>query len=79
MTRKPVLILNDAELVVHVMIKDFRLFNDKGFDPDTDVDMIMNNLFFLTGQRWKFQRSKFSPAFTSGRKQMAKKWRITRL
>lgn len=67
MTRKPVLILNDAELVVHVMIKDFRLFNDKGFDPDTDVDMIMNNLFFLTGQRWKFQRSKFSPAFTSGK------------
>lgn len=67
MTREPVLILNDAELVIQVMLKDFSLFNDKGFHIDEDFDMICNNLFFLKGQRWKFQRNKMSTAFTSGK------------
>lgn len=67
MTRKPVLILNDADLIMQVMLKEFSLFNDKGFDPDTEFDMILNNLFFVTGSKWKFQRNKFAPAFTTGR------------
>lgn len=67
MTRKPVLILNDADLIMQVMLKEFSLFNDKGFDPDTEFDMILNNLFFVTGSKWKFQRNKFAPAFTTGK------------
>lgn len=67
MTREPVLILNDAELVIQVMLKDFSQFNDKGFHIDTDFDMILNNLFFLKGRQWKFQRNKMSTGFTSGK------------
>uniref|UniRef100_A0A8D8S787 Cytochrome P450 6j1 n=1 Tax=Cacopsylla melanoneura TaxID=428564 RepID=A0A8D8S787_9HEMI len=67
MTREPVLILNDADLVMQVMLKDFSLFNDKGFHVDEDFDMICNNIFFLKGQRWRFQRNKMAPAFTSGK------------
>ncbi|XP_008477728.1 cytochrome P450 6j1-like isoform X1 [Diaphorina citri] len=67
MTREPVLILNDAELVMQVMLKDFSQFNDKGFHIDNDFDMILNNLFFLKGRQWKFQRNKMSTGFTSGK------------
>lgn len=66
-TREPVLVLNDADLVTQVNVKDFSVFNDKGFPIDSDFDMILNNLFFLKGKKWKFLRNKMSTAFTSGK------------
>lgn len=71
---KPVLSINDVELVRHVMVKDFNHFVDRndsnlakvfdGGDSDKYWKNQMNN---LNGDDWKDVRSAFSPIFTSGK------------
>lgn len=52
------------------MIKDFSLFTDRGFYCDEEKEPLSGHLFRLNGQRWRYMRSKLSPAFTLGKLKM---------
>ncbi|XP_017479440.1 PREDICTED: cytochrome P450 3A41-like [Rhagoletis zephyria] len=61
-----VLVVNDAELIKQIMIKDFHLFMDKPTQGTWD-DMWNLNLFMSGGDAWKRIRTIVSPTFTSGK------------
>jgi len=74
MLGKPVLMINDLDLVRHVMVKDFDHFVDrndsnigKAFQGGELDEMWSKQLTSLTGDTWKDVRSSFSPIFTSGK------------
>ena len=67
---RPVLLVNDPELIHHVMIKDFTSFHDRPMPINEEVDKISGNLFFLAGQKWRDLRVKLTPTFTSGKLKM---------
>jgi len=64
---RPVLIINDPELIQDVMIKDFNSFHNRGIMFNEDVDLLAAHLFNLDGQKWRDLRVKLSPTFTSGK------------
>lgn len=61
----PVLHLNDTEVIKQVLIKEFHDFSGRG--DAYDYDPLSNNLFLLSGQRWRNLRVKLAPTFTSGK------------
>ncbi|XP_074098080.1 LOW QUALITY PROTEIN: cytochrome P450 6A1-like [Cotesia typhae] len=67
MLRKPVVILNDLDLVKDVLIKDFSKFVDRGQEIHENHEPLAVHLFNLEPQRWRPLRSKLSPIFTSGK------------
>jgi len=72
---KPVLGINDANLLKHIQVKDFDHFVDrlnfefqKKFFSGGDTDKIWElQLTSITGDLWKEVRSAFTPIFTSGK------------
>ncbi|PSN43542.1 hypothetical protein C0J52_03715 [Blattella germanica] len=54
--RQPVVLLRDPELMKNVLVKEFASFQDNDFHSNVDVDPL-----------WKEQRSKLTPAFTTGK------------
>ena len=74
MLGKPILIVNDPELIRHVMVKDFDHFVDrvddnvrKTFMGGSLDSLWSRQLTMLRGDAWKDVRSTFSPIFTSGK------------
>nr|APH81389.1 cytochrome P450 CYP3026B1 [Tigriopus kingsejongensis] len=71
----PLLLVNDLDLVKHILIKDFDNFVDRfgalnvfGGDSNVFTDKIWRQqLLSLKGDLWKDVRSIFSPVFTSGK------------
>lgn len=63
---RPMLLINDPELVQSIFIKDFAHFSDRNVHC-SEYDPLSMHLFALSGQRWKNLRAKLTPAFTSGR------------
>ncbi|XP_024936351.1 probable cytochrome P450 6a14 [Cephus cinctus] len=67
----PALVINDPEIIRHVLTKDFSHFHDRGIYVDEKVDPLSGHLFSLPGEKWKNLRTKLTPTFTSGKiKQM---------
>jgi len=72
---KPVLALNDVNLIKQIQVKDFDHFVDRTSDTFNkkmfaggDLDKIwMLQLTSITGDDWKSVRSNFTPIFTSGK------------
>lgn len=64
---KPTLILIDPEVIKHIFIKDFHVFNSRGIHYDPANDPISNHLLFMSGNEWKKMRAKLTPVFTSGK------------
>ncbi|XP_046959649.1 uncharacterized protein LOC124529784 [Vanessa cardui] len=65
---KPVVVLQDLELIKRVTVKDFEYFLDhRGFTDGPVEPLFARNLFSLKGQEWKDMRSTLSPAFTSSK------------
>ena len=78
---KPVLMVNDVELVKHIKVKDFHNFVDSQNEDlvnavrrGGDLDTLFNqNITSAKGDEWKDVRSSLTPIFTSGKmKQMLK-------
>ncbi|XP_059488623.1 cytochrome P450 6k1-like [Neocloeon triangulifer] len=66
--RQPALMLRDPELVKHVLVKDFNSFHDNDLFINEKTDPLLAYHILAThGPRWKFIRTKLTPAFTSGK------------
>lgn len=68
---EPNLVVNDLDLIKHVLIRDFDHFIDRReFQVNNDSEVnkyfahMLNN---LKGEEWKRVRSALSPVFTSGK------------
>lgn len=64
---RPILVVNDLELVRNILIKDFAHFTDHGVDIDEAHDPLSGQLFSLRGEKWQRLRAAISPVFTSGK------------
>jgi len=72
---KPVLAINDANLIKQIQVKDFDHFVDRTSDSMNktmfrggELDKLwMLQLTSITGDEWKEVRSAFTPIFTSGK------------
>lgn len=65
--REPTVIPLSADMTYSFLVKDFSHFYDRGFHVNENYDILCKNLFFTTGAVWKYQRTKLSPTFTSGK------------
>ncbi|XP_015110853.1 cytochrome P450 6k1 isoform X2 [Diachasma alloeum] len=65
-SRRPMLVVNDLELIKNIMIKDFSKFVDRGTSEDK-YDPLSANLVSLAPEKWRPLRAKLSPVFTSGK------------
>ncbi|CAD6201247.1 GSCOCT00013991001.2-RA-CDS [Cotesia congregata] len=64
--RLPGLMVTDPELIRHILIKDFNVFNGRGININEN-DPLAHHLFNIEGHEWKVLRSKLTPAFTTGK------------
>nr|AJN91170.1 cytochrome P450 monooxygenase CYP6CV1 [Cnaphalocrocis medinalis] len=60
---QPVILVRDPELIKHVLIKDFNIFQDRGIS--TSSSRLSDNLFGADGETWRILRQKLTPVFTS--------------
>lgn len=63
---RPLLLINDPQLVQTIFIKDFVHFSDRNVHC-SEYDPLSMHLFALSGQKWKSLRQRLTPAFTSGK------------
>lgn len=70
---RPILLIRDPELIKSIMVKDFESFGNRQFARYLEDDIASSqNLFSLKQPKWKYVRSKLSPAMTLGKlKKMA--------
>jgi cytochrome P450 family 6 len=64
---RPVLCINDPQLIQDVLIRDFNNFHDRSNPVNEQKNPLSAHLFSLTGQRWRDLRVKLSPTFTSAK------------
>ncbi|KAL9699478.1 hypothetical protein quinque_002919 [Culex quinquefasciatus] len=64
---RPLLLINDPELIKNVLTRDFEYFHDRGLHVNEGKDPLSGHLFALGGDKWRHHRSKLTPTFTSGR------------
>ncbi|XP_060651793.1 probable cytochrome P450 6a14 [Drosophila nasuta] len=57
----------DLDLVKHVLIKDFKNFQDRGVFNNVENEPLTGHLFTLEGEEWKAMRHKLTPVFSSGK------------
>lgn len=68
---KPVLVVNDLDLVKKIVVKDSQAFINHVAEMDENVDPIFGRMLFLQkGKRWRHLRVNLSPVFTSGKMKM---------
>lgn len=69
---RPILVINDPEIIKHILVKDFEHFsNRRKFDmkaSDNERDMMATEMVTAkNGEEWKGLRSIVTPVFTSGK------------
>jgi cytochrome P450 family 6 len=65
---RPILSINDPELIQDVMIREFSSFHDRSTPGEAAKNYpLVGNLFNLKGQKWRDLRVKLSPTFTTGK------------
>lgn len=66
-TYKPILFVNDPEVVQDILVRNFNSFTDRPRFVDEDRDPISTHLFNIGGEKWRSLRFKLSPTFSSGK------------
>lgn len=66
-TFHPSLIIRCPKMLRDIFIKDFPSFYHRGTITNEDIDPMSNNLLLQNGEKWKHNRSKLTPAFSSGK------------
>lgn len=64
---RPALLVRDPALVRLMLGADFAHFHDRGVYSRPEADPISDNVFAMTGSRWRHLRAQLTPMFTSGR------------
>lgn len=64
---KPALLIRDANLIQKILTTDFANFHDRGVYCNPKCDPMSENIFAMSGYRWKTMRAKLSPTFTTGK------------
>lgn len=67
MAFKPALLVRDADLTHNMLTTNFSSFHDRGVYCNPKYDPMSENLFAMSGNRWKTMRAKLSPTFTTGK------------
>ncbi|KAK4874014.1 hypothetical protein RN001_013374 [Aquatica leii] len=68
---RPLLVINDLDLIKRITVKDFDYFIDHSSILSEDMEPLMGkSLFNLRGQRWRDMRATLSPSFTSSKMKM---------
>ncbi|XP_047996586.1 cytochrome P450 6B5-like [Leguminivora glycinivorella] len=65
MMRSPELLIRDLDVIKNILIKDFDIFDSRGFQFKTTG--FGANLFHANAETWRLLRSRFSPLFTPGK------------
>lgn len=63
----PSLIVRDSQILRDIFVKDFPSFYHRGTNTNAQIDPMSNNLLMQNGEKWKHNRSKLTPAFSSGK------------
>lgn len=63
----PTLMIRDPKIIQDIMIRDFASFHDRFFPINPEIDPMAENLFLQRGEKWKYYRSKLTPAFSSAK------------
>nr|AAT38514.1 antennae-rich cytochrome P450 [Phyllopertha diversa] len=64
----PHFVAKDPELIKHILVKDFKYFQDRTIASNEEADEIAANiLFIMKNPNWRSLRSKMTPIFSSGR------------
>ncbi|XP_049874738.1 cytochrome P450 6B2-like [Pectinophora gossypiella] len=65
---KPELVIRDTDLIKRILITDFNNFYARGFIPHkTDIEPLLQNLFFADGDTWRLIRQRFTPTFSTAK------------
>lgn len=64
---RPAILIRDASLMKRILTTDFNHFHDRGIYCNPENDPFSENLFAMTGSRWRNLRMNLTPSFTSGR------------
>lgn len=64
---KPALLIRNAALARRIMVADFASFHDRGVYLNPKYDPYSENIFAMTGHRWRTMRSKITMQFTAGK------------
>lgn len=64
---RPAILIRDPELIKLVLGPDFAYFHDRGVYTRPDADPVSDNIFAMTGLRWKKMRYSMTSIFTAGR------------
>ncbi|CAH1641303.1 unnamed protein product [Spodoptera littoralis] len=61
----PVLVVKDPEIIKHVLTKDFYYVSGRESSHYYDKEMMTQNMFLGSGDRWKVLRQNLTPLFSS--------------
>lgn len=64
---RPVLFVNDPQLIRDILVRDFDHFYDRGVYSNEKHDPISAHLFSMSSESWKNLRQKLNPAFSPAR------------
>ncbi|GJQ85724.1 Cyp6g1 [Trypoxylus dichotomus] len=65
---KPHFVAKDPDIVKHILVKDFKYFQDRTIASNEEADdLAANVLFIMKNPDWRTLRSKMTPVFSSGK------------
>lgn len=63
----PALLIRDPNIVRKILVTDFAFFHSNGVYCNPEHDPMSENLFCVSGSRWREMRHQLAPTFSSGK------------